>query len=192
MKRVLSFGAVACLLLVPVAGASAQGKLSGFAAVGGSTTAGDLKTADSTKSGFFAQGGFEYKLTEPLWLRFDASMGWNERISVYAEDAYIWTFAGRLEYWLPFGSETLRPYVTGGAGWMIYKRNPGETGLEDTETMKTRNRMMVSGGAGLDYQIGSTSIFVEGRYDMALKKSDESGSARTLIPIMIGARWGAR
>lgn len=192
MKRVLSFGAVALLLLVPVAGASAQGKLSGFAAFGGTTTTGDLKDADSTKAGFFAQGGMEYKLSEPLWLRLDASMGWNERISSYAEDAYIWTFVGRVEYWLPMGSESLRPYVTGGAGFMLYKRNPGETGMEDTPEYSTKNRMMVSGGAGLDYAIGGTSIFLEARYDMAFKKSEETGSSRALIPIMIGARWGAR
>jgi len=192
MKRVLSFGAVALLLLVPVAGASAQGKLSGFAAIGGSATTGDLKDADSTKSGFLAQAGIEYKLSEPLWLRVDASMGWNDRLGSYNEDAYIWTFVGRLEYWLPMGSETLRPYVTGGAGLMLYKRNPGDTGLEDTPDFETKNRMMVSGGAGLDYAIGGTSIFLEARYDMAFKKSEETGSSRALIPFMIGARWGAR
>jgi hypothetical protein len=191
MKRVLSFGAVALLLVVPVAGASAQGKLSGFAAIGGSSAVGELKDADSTKSGFFAQGGLEYKISAPLWLRVDASMGWNERITAYAEDAYIWTFAARLEYWLPLGSDKLRPYVTGGGGLMLYKRNPGETGLEDTPAFTTKNRMMVSGGAGLDYQIGSASIFVEGRYDMAFAKDGEEGT-RALIPIMLGARWGAR
>ncbi len=192
MKRVLACSAVALLFLVPGVEAGAQGKLSGFLAVGPTTTTGDLKDADSTKSGFAVQGGFEYKLTAPLWLRIDASMGWNDRLTNYAEDAYIWTFAGRLEYWLPMGSDKIRPYVVGGAGFMLYKRNPGETGLEDTEEYMTKNRMMVSGGAGLDWQIGGTSIFVEGRYDMAMKKSDETGSARSMIPIMVGARWGAR
>lgn len=191
MKRVLSFGAVALLLLVPATEATAQGKISGFMAIGASSPTGDLKDADSTKSGFFAQGGLEYKLSEPLWLRFDASMGWNDRITAYAEDAYIWTFVARAQYWLPMGSESLRPYVNGGAGFMLYKRNPGETGLEDTPEFDVKNRMMVSGGVGLDYRIGSTSIFVEGRYDMAFKKSDETGSSRSLIPIMLGARWGA-
>jgi opacity protein-like surface antigen len=185
MKRVLSCGAVALLMLVSAAEASAQGKLSGFLAVGPTTTTGDLKDADSTKSGFMAQGGFEYKLTAPLWLRADASMGWNDRITNFAEDAYIWTFALRAEYWLPFGTDKLRPYVLGGAGFMLYKRNPGETGLEDTEAFKTKNRSLISGGAGLDWQIGGTSIFVEGRYDMG-------GDDRTMIPILIGARWGAR
>lgn len=192
MKRVLACSAVALLFLVPGVEAGAQGKLSGFLAVGPTTTTGDLKDADSTKSGFAVQGGFEYKLTAPLWLRIDASMGWNDRLTNYAEDAYIWTFAGRLEYWLPMGSDKIRPYVVGGAGFMLYKRNPGETGLEDTKEYMTKNRMMVSGGAGLDWQIGGTSIFVEGRYDMAMKKSDETGSARSMIPIMVGARWGAR
>ena len=69
MKRVLSCGAVALLLLVTAADASAQGKLSGFAALGPTTTTGDLKDADSTKSGFIVQGGLEYKLSAPLWLR---------------------------------------------------------------------------------------------------------------------------
>lgn len=186
MKRVLSCGAVALLLsLVPGADATAQGKLSGFAAVGPTSASGDLKDADSTKSGFMAQGGFEYKLTSALWLRADASMGWNERLTNFAEDAYIWTFAGRLEYWLPFGTDKLRPYVTAGAGHMIYKRNPGESGLEDTEQLKTKQYTLITGGGGLDWQIGSTSIFVEGRMDMG------SGN-RTLIPIVLGARWGAR
>ena len=192
MKRVLSCGAVALLLLVSAADASAQGKLSGFAALGPTTVVGDLKDADSTKSGFMVQGGLEYKLSAPLWLRFDASMGWNDRVTAFAEDAYIWTFAGRAEYWLPMGSDKLRPYVLGGAGFMLYKRNPGETGAEDTETYMTKNRVMVSGGAGIDWQIGGTSLFLEGRYDMGMKKDGETGSARAFIPLIIGARWGSR
>jgi outer membrane protein W len=184
MKRVFSCGAVALLLLV-AADASAQGKLSGFAALGPTTTSGDLKDADSTKSGFMAQAGFEYKLSAPLWLRADVSMGWNDRLTNFAEDAYIWTFAGRLEYWLPLGSDKLRPYVLGGAGIMTYKRNPGETGLEDTPEFATKHRSLISGGAGLDYQIGGTSIFLEGRYDLG-------GDNRVMIPIVFGARWGAR
>ena len=192
MKRVLSCGAVALLLIISASDVSAQGKLSGFLAVGPTTTTGDLKDADSTKSGFMVQGGMEYKLTAPLWLRFDASMGWNDRITNFAEDAYIWTFAGRAEYWLPMGSDKLRPYVVGGAGIMLYKRNPGETGLEDTPQYETKNRVMVSGGAGLDWQIGGTSLFLESRYDMGLKKDEETGSGRAFIPILIGARWGAR
>ena len=53
-------------------------------------------------------------------------------------------------------------------------------------------RGMVSGGAGLDWQIGGTSLFLESRYDMGLKKDEETGSGRAFIPILIGARWGAR
>ena len=184
MKRVLSCGAVALLLLV-AADASAQSKLSGFMAVGPTTTTGDLKDADSTKSGFMVQGGFEYKLSGPLWLRADASMGFNDRITNFAEDAYIWTFMGRLEYWLPMGSDKLRPYVVGGAGIMSYKRNPGETGAEDTETFATKHRSLISAGAGVDYQLGGTSVFLEGRYEMG-------GDDRSMIPIVIGMRWGAR
>lgn len=185
MKRVLSCGAVALLFLVAAPDLSAQGKLSGFAAVGPTTTMGDLKDADSTKSGFMAQAGMEYKLTPALWLRADASMGWNDRVTNFAEDAYIWTFAGRLEYWLPLGTDKLRPYVVGGAGIMMYKRNPGETGLEDTPLFATKQRSLISAGAGLDWQVSGTSIFVEGRYDMG-------GDGRAFVPIMLGARFGAR
>ena len=45
--------------------------------------------------------------------------------------------------------------------------------------------MTISGGAGVDYQIGGTSVFVEGRYEMA-------GDDRSMIPFMVGMRWGAR
>jgi outer membrane protein W len=185
MKRVLSCAAVALLLIISAGDVAAQGKFSGFAAVGPTTTTGDLKDADSTKSGFIVQGGFEYKLSEPLWLRIDASMGWNDRLTNFAEDAYIWTFAGRAEYWLPLGSSNLRPYVVGGAGMMLYKRNPGETGREDTEQFKTKSRSLISAGAGVDWQISGTSVFLEGRYDMG-------GDNRAMIPIVIGMRWGAR
>ena len=184
MKRVLSCGAVALLLLV-AADASAQSKLSGFIAAGPTATTGDLKDADSTKSGFMIQGGLEYKISAPLWFRVDASMGFNDRVTNFAEDAYIWTFAGRLEYWLPMGSDKLRPYVVGGAGLMSYKRNPGETGFEDLSQFATKWRSLISAGAGVDYQIGGTSVFVEGRYDMG-------GDNRAMIPIVIGMRWGAR
>ena len=185
MKRVLSCGAVALMFLVSGSDLAAQGKLSGFLAVGPTQTTGDLKDADSTKSGFMVQGGMEYKLTPALWLRADASMGWNDRITSFAEDAYIWTFAGRAEYWLPFGTDKLRPYVNAGAGIMLYKRNPGETGLEDTEAYATKNRTLLSAGAGLDYQVGGTSLFLESRYDMG---ADNRG----MIPLLLGARWGAR
>ena len=184
MKRVLSCGAVALLLLV-AADASAQSKLSGFIAAGPATTTGDLKDADSTKSGFTFQGGLEYKISTPLWFRIDASMGFFDRVTNFAEDAYIWTFAGRLEYWLPMGSDKLRPYVVGGAGIMSIKRNPGETGAEDVETFATKHRSLISAGAGVDYQLGGTSIFLEGRYEMG-------GDDRSMIPIVIGMRWGAR
>lgn len=185
MKRVLSCGAVALLMSVAAPELSAQGKLSGFVGLGPTTTTGDLKDADSTKSGFMVTGGLEYKISTPLWFRVDASMGWNDRITQFEEDAYIWTFAGRLEYWLPLGTDKLRPYVHGGAGVMMVKRNPGETGLEDTPLFATKTRSLISAGAGVDWQIGGTSIFVEGRYDMG-------GDDRALIPIMIGARFGAR
>jgi len=187
MKRVLSCGAVALMIsLVSGSDLAAQGKMSGFLSVGSTQTSGDLKDADSTKSGFTVQGGMEYKLTPSIWLRGDASMGWNDRISNFAEDAYIWTFAARAEWWLPIlNTDKLRPYVLGGVGTMLYKRNPGETGLEDTEAFMTTNRMLLSAGAGLDYQLGGTSLFLEGRYDMG---SDNRG----MIPLMFGARWGAR
>ena len=162
-----------------------QGKLSGFAGVGPTSTMGDLKDADSTKSGFMATAGFEYKITAPLWLRLDASMGWNDRITNWEEDAYIWTLAARAEYWLPLGTDKLRPYVLAGAGMMLYKRNPGQTGLEDTPAFTTKNRTLFSGGAGVDWQIGSSSIFVEARYDMGADN-------RAFVPIVLGARWGVR
>jgi len=188
MKHLFSCGAVVLLLVAAATNASAQRKLSGFAAIGPTTTTGDLKDADSTKSGFIVQGGFEYQLYAPLWLRFDASMGWNDRQTSFAEDAYIVTFAGRAEYWIPVVVAKIRPYVLGGAGFMLYKRNPGETGLQ----FPTKNRVMIGGGAGLDWQIGGTSLFVEGRYDVGLKKGDESGSGRAFVPVIVGARWGAR
>src|SRR5688572_2573895 len=76
MKRVISFGAVA-LLFLAAADATAQGKLSGFGAVGATTPTGDLKDIDGAKSGFGVQAGLEYKLTAPLWLRFDGMMSFN-------------------------------------------------------------------------------------------------------------------
>jgi opacity protein-like surface antigen len=184
MKRVISFGAVA-LLFLAAADATAQGKLSGFGAVGATTPTGDLKDIDGAKSGFGFMGGLEYKLSAPLWLRFDGMMSFNGVESTFNEDAYIWTFALSAEYWVPMGSDKLRPYVLGGVGQMLFKRNPGETGLEDTPEYMTQNGTLISAGAGLDYQIGGTSLFVEGRYNMG-------ADSRSFIPLMFGARWGAR
>jgi hypothetical protein len=89
-------------------------------------------------------------------------------------------------------SDRLRLYVLGGAGFMRYKRNPDAAGPEDTPDLTTRNRLMLSGGAGIDWRIGGTSIFLEGRYDVGLKADGETGSARAFIPLVVGARWGAR
>jgi outer membrane protein W len=184
MKRLMSFGAVG-LLLFAGTGASAQNRISGFAAFGASQTSGDLKDADSTKSGFMVQGGFEYKLTAPLWLRFDASMSWNDRVGALDDDAYIWTFAMRGEYWLPMTMSKLRPYVTAGVGAMLYKRNPLQSGSSDSDAFSIKSRVLTSAGAGIDYQIGGSSLFLEGRYDMGADN-------RAMIPLMLGARWGAR
>jgi len=184
MKRVISFGAVA-LLFLAAADATAQGKLSGFGAVGATTPTGDLKDIDGAKNGVAFMAGLEYKLSSALWLRFDGMMGFNGVESNFNEDSYLWTFAARGEYWLPMGSDKLRPYVTGGVGMMLYKRNPGETGLEDTPQYMTKSGMLLSAGAGLDYQISGTSLFVEGRYDVGADN-------RAFIPLMIGARFGAR
>jgi hypothetical protein len=45
--------------------------------------------------------------------------------------------------------------------------------------------VLTSAGAGIDYQIGGSSLFLEGRYDMGADN-------RAMIPLMLGARWGAR
>ena len=153
------------------ADATAQGKLSGFVAVGATTPTGDLKDIDSTKSGFMVQGGMEYKLRRRLWLRVDGIDGL-ERSSIRTSPKT--PTSGRSpaapSTGFRLGTDKLRPYVLGGVGMMLYKRNPGETGLEDTETYMTKNRMLLSAGAGLDCQIGGTSLFVEGRYDMGARQ----------------------
>lgn len=181
MKRLVALGTAVLLLSTYGSVASAQGKLSGFASIGPNTTMGDLKDADSTKSGWMLNAGFEYPLVTNLDLRLDTGVGFSDRVSNFEESAALWTLNARLEYWLPMGTEKIKPYVMGGAGLFWYKRNPGQTGLDDQ--LKVKRRSLVGGGAGVDYSLGGTSIFLEGRYEMG-------GDDRSFFPIMIGARWG--
>lgn len=181
MKRLVSWGMAVLVLSTTGSIAQAQGKLSGFAGIGATSTMGDLKDADSTKAGWMIMGGFEYPLVNSLDLRLDTGVGFNDRESTFEESAVLWTLSARLQYWIPMQSETFKPYVNGGAGLFWYKRHPGQTGLDDQ--LKVKRRSLVGAGAGLDYVIGSASVFIEARYEMG-------GSDRSFIPIMIGGRWG--
>lgn len=181
MKRLVSWG-LAVLVLSATSGiAQAQSRVSGFAGIAATTTMGDLKDADSTKAGWMFMGGLETPLVTNLDLRFDTGIGFNDRESTFDESAVLWTLSARLQYWLPMQSESFRPYVNGGAGLFWYKRHPGQTGLDDQ--LKVQRRSLIGAGAGLDYSIGSASVFLEARYEMG-------GSDRSFIPIMIGGRWG--
>ena len=182
MRRVVSWGTAVLLLTVTAGAAEAQSRLSGFIGIGPNATMGDLKDADSTKTGWMAMGGVYIPISgQSLNLRLDTGVGFSDRESTFDESAVLWTLNGRLAYFLPLGSQTLRPYVLGGAGLFWYKRHPGKTGLDDQ--LKVERRTLVSGGAGVEYMFGGAHLFLEGRYDMG---SDD----RSMVPIMIGARWG--
>ena len=127
-------------------------------------------------------GGFQTPIAGPsLSLRLDSGVGFNDRESNFDESALLWTVNGRLSYALPVGTDKLKPYVLGGAGFLFYKRHPGKTGLDDK--FGVERYTLISGGAGVDYTLGNTALFLEARYEMG---SDD----RSFVPIMIGARWG--
>lgn len=181
MKRFGSWGMAVLFVALAAADASAQGKLSGFAGVAVASPMGDLKDADSTKTGFLVMAGVEYPIIDQkLSFRLDGGMGGAGREGEFREQAVFWTLNTRLEYWLPKVGEKLQPYVLGGAGFFIYKRLPGQTGYDDQYEVKRRT--IVGGGAGMDYTLGAASLFLEARYEMG---SDD----RSFVPIMIGARW---
>ena len=132
MRRLVTWGSAVLLLTVTAGVASAQRNITGFIGVGATTTMGDLKDADSTNGGWMAMGGLQMPIAgQSLNLRLDMGVGFNDRESNFDESAVLWTLNGRLSYWLPVGTERLKPYVLGGAGFLFYKRHPGKTGLDD-------------------------------------------------------------
>lgn len=181
MKQVVSWGMAVLFVALAGADASAQGKLTGFAGIGVASPMGDLKDADSTKTGILVQAGLAYPIIDQrLNFRLDAGMGGAGREGNFKEQAVFWTLNTRLEYWLPKLGEKLQPYVLGGIGYLIYKRLPGQTGLDDQYDIERYTT--VGGGAGIDYSLGATSLFLEAKYEVG---SDD----RSYVPILIGARW---
>lgn len=182
MRRLVTWGSAVLLLTVTAGAASAQRNITGFIGVGATTTMGDLKDADSTNGGWMVMGGLQFPIAgQSLNLRLDTGVGFNDRESNFDESAVMWTLNGRLSYWLPVGTDRLKPYLLGGAGFLFYKRHPGKTGLDDQ--LSVERYTLIGAGGGVDYSIWGTSLFLEARYEMG---SDD----RSFVPIMIGARWG--
>ncbi|HWP02212.1 MAG TPA: hypothetical protein VNL96_02030 [Gemmatimonadaceae bacterium] len=181
MRRLLSGFVVAALTAVVASQAEAQGRVSGLFAVGAAAAADDLSEIDSTKTGWqIMVGGERAVIGDAFAIRLDGTFGFSKRESLFRESALLFGANLRLVWHLPIEFGPLSPYVMGGGGLLSYRYQPGQSGRDADAAFK--NRFMAGGGAGLDFKIGSSTLFVEGRY--------ETGDNRTLIPVQLGVRFG--
>jgi hypothetical protein len=181
MQRLLSGLAVAALVAVVGSKAGAQSRVSGLFAAGAAATADELSSRDSTKTGWQIMAGGERALVgETLALRLDGTFGFSKRESLFRESALLFGANARLVWYAPLKLGPLSPYLMAGAGVLSYRYQPGQSG-RDADAAFT-NKFMASGGAGANLRVGSSVLFVEGRY--------ETGDNWTLIPVQLGVRFG--
>ena len=176
MKRLVCCAVFALVASVaPVA--SAQPTF--LVGVGAITSTGDFADIDSVKSGTIVMGGVELPnfLMNSISLRIDGSLAQLNRETDFNESQNLAALYGRLSYWLPLNMSAVRPYLTGGLGYMYSKYNPGQK----IRRPFSESGLVLSGGVGTEVNIGPVSTFLEGRF--------ETGSeVKSVMPVLIGVR----
>lgn len=171
MKRmVLAVLAIACL--AGVGSLSAQNVSFG---VGGGLLMpmGDYNTAD--KPGFIFGAGARIPLgSAPVALRVEGTYSQTSHDGIGGKTKIIGGMGSLVYSFKTSGSVT--PYVLGGIG--IFNGKVDVTGLGSTSETKVG----FGGGAGLRFPMGSSSLFVEGRW-MSIQTS---GSSLTYLPLIVG------
>jgi opacity protein-like surface antigen len=183
LKGLAAFGFVATLGATT---AHAQSLMT-FGA-GGGITIPSGSTSDALKTGWNAEGVFQYKpATSPLGLQIDAMYQQLKAsdaaiaLDPTADKSDIWSATGNVVFWFPGGKETkVHPYILGGGG--IYNLKFKETTGADTSFTK----FGINAGAGFDFDIQSNvAFYLEGRFHNVFI----SGGNVHFIPITAGFRF---
>ena len=170
MKRI---GAVcAMLVLVSAVPAAAQGYTGSVYASGGiSLPMGDF--GDYAKTGWMGSAGALYNLSDRVWVQGDVYLGSNKHSDFEGDKTQLLAGMAHLGYSLVADGKII-PYVMAGVGMMSHKYQP-ETGDSESDS-----KVVVGGGAGLYFPMGSYGFYVEGHY--------MSREGTQVVPIMFGVQ----
>jgi hypothetical protein len=155
---------------------------------GGGITIPSGSTSDFAKTGWNAEGVFQYKpATSPVGLQIDGMYSQLKVSTALAnagsllDKTDILDATGNVVFWFPVAKETkVHPYVLGGGG--IYNL---KSKLTDG-TSSSVTKFGINAGAGFDFDIQSqAAFFVEGRFHNVFI----SGGNVHFIPITAGFRF---
>lgn len=121
-----------------------------------------------------ASAGFGVELGKKgAWVDAEVYYGSNNHSDIAGDKTRI--PAGMLALGYQFSpGKKVRPYVTGGAGFLTHRYKPVIAANATSET-----KLGVTGAAGLNFVVGpEASFYVEGRY--------LGGKDTSIIPIMVG------
>jgi len=185
LKGVAAFGLMAAL---GATSAHAQNLMT--IGAGGGITIPSGSTSDALKTGWNAEGVFQYKpATSPVGLQIDGmyqqlkASDAAKALDPTADKGVIWSGTGNVVFWFPVSKETkIHPYVLGGGG--VYNLKSKFT----DGTSSSVTKFGINGGAGFDFDLQSrAAFFVEGRFHNVFI----SGGNTHFIPITAGFRFKA-
>jgi opacity protein-like surface antigen len=193
MKGLLK-GVAAFSLMAALGASSAHAQNLMTIGVGGGITIPTGTTSDALKTGWNAEGVFQYKpATSPVGLQID---GMYQQLKANAtgtaaglDKEKIWSGTGNIVFWFPTSKETkIRPYVLGGGGVYNLKDVPTAAAVAAGATSASVTKFGINAGAGFDFDIQSNvAFFVEGRFHNVFI----SGGNAHFIPITAGFRFKA-
>ncbi len=183
LKGVAAFGLIAAL---GASSAHAQNLMT--VGVGGGITIPTGTTSDALKTGWNAEGVFQYKpATSPVGLQIDGAYSQLKAnatgTAAGLDKEKVWWGTGNVVFWFPTSKETkVRPYVLGGGGIYNLKDTP------ITGTSASITKFGINAGAGFDFDIqNNVAFFVEGRFHNVFI----SGGNAHYIPVTAGFRFKA-
>jgi len=189
LKGVAAFGLAATL---GATAAHAQNSMTFGAGAGITIPTGS--TSDALKTGWNAEGVFQYKpATSPIGLQIDGMYQQLKGDSVATagtlDKEEIWSATGNVVFWFPTSKETkIHPYVLGGGGVYNLKDVPTAAAVAAGATSASVTKFGINAGAGFDFDIqSSAAFFVEGRFHNVFI----SGGNAHFIPITAGFRFKA-
>lgn len=140
---------------------------------------------DAVKLGWHAMGAVRVSPENwPVQLQLDGNLGrFNDESSLDVRSQVIYG-TGNVLYEFRDPAETFEPYLIGGVG--VYNLNP--SGDDVPAGVRSETNLGINVGAGFDFMVGSTELFMEGRFHDIF--TGDPGTQ--FLPITLGLRFGRR
>ncbi|HXT15589.1 MAG TPA: hypothetical protein VN706_08165 [Gemmatimonadaceae bacterium] len=133
--------------------------------------------------GFRGDVGYSSFQSSGSWLATDGTTGF------YRTRPQIWTVDADARLKVAQLTPRLAPYVIGGLSWGHYRTLIDPTGSTpiDSQDQSWHNAWGWNAGAGLEYMLGRTGLFVESRY---FHLNGASGfNSVSHVPLIVGLTW---